>query len=254
MATLKSLSQFKSKLIGGGARPNLFEVSLNVPGAAAGVNLGLQGDGDGQFDAEKFTFLCKAAALPASNISPIEVPFRGRTMKVAGDRTFDTWTITVINDEDFQYRRAFEAWMQNIGQYSDHSGLTSPVDYMADATVLQLGRGTQNGGNSDFTSGRTPGRETGTGTGRGYLAARYEAKNTNRQFLNDFEWEGPAKHYMNKPQSYDDMYNARMNPNKEEISLGREPTQESVKLGAGSDLVNIHHKRIRKLFFPIVGP
>jgi len=86
--------------------------------------------------------------------------------------------------------------------------------------------------------------ETGTGTGRGYLAARYEAKNTNRQFLNDFEWEGPAKHYMNKPQSYDDMYNARMNPNKEEISLGREPTQESVKLGAGGDLVNIHHKRI----------
>ena len=86
--------------------------------------------------------------------------------------------------------------------------------------------------------------ETGTGPGRGYLAARYEAKNTNRQFLNDFEWEGPAKHYMNKPQSYDDMYNARMNPNKEEISLGREPTQESVKLGAGGDLVNIHHKRI----------
>ena len=86
--------------------------------------------------------------------------------------------------------------------------------------------------------------ETGTGTGRGYLAARYEAKNTNRQFLNDFEWEGPAKHYSNRPQSYDDMYNARMNPNKEEIALGREPTQESVKLGAGSDLVNIHHKRI----------
>ena len=86
--------------------------------------------------------------------------------------------------------------------------------------------------------------ETGTGTGRGYLAARYEAKNTNRQFLNDWEWEGPAKHYMNKPQSYDDMYNARMNPNREEISIGREPTQESVKLGAGGDLVNIIHRRI----------
>jgi hypothetical protein len=86
--------------------------------------------------------------------------------------------------------------------------------------------------------------ETGTGTGRGYLAASYEAKNTNRQFLNDWEWEGPAKHYMNKPQSYDDMYNARMNPNREEISLGREPTQESVKLGAGMDLVNIEHRRI----------
>jgi len=86
--------------------------------------------------------------------------------------------------------------------------------------------------------------ETGTGPGRGYLAASYEAKNTNRQFLNDWEWEGPAKHYMNKPQSYDDMYNARMNPNREEIALGRAPTQESVKLGAGSDLVNIEHRRI----------
>ena len=86
--------------------------------------------------------------------------------------------------------------------------------------------------------------ETGTGTGRGYLAARYEAKNTNRQFLNDWEWEGPAKFGVNKPQSYDDMYNARMNPNREEISIGREPTQESVKLGAGMDLVNIEHRRI----------
>lgn len=86
--------------------------------------------------------------------------------------------------------------------------------------------------------------ETGTGTGRGYLAARYEAKNTNRQFLNDWEWEGPAKYPINRPQSYDDMYNARMNPNKEEIALGREPTQESVKLSAGGDFYNIEHKRI----------
>jgi hypothetical protein len=86
--------------------------------------------------------------------------------------------------------------------------------------------------------------EVGTGTGRGYLAASYEAKNTNRQFLNDWEWEGPAKHYMNKPQSYDDMYNSHTNPNKEEIALGREPTTESAKLAAGSDLVNIEHRRI----------
>jgi hypothetical protein len=162
MATIKSLSQFKTKLAGGGARPNLFEVTL--PSLPPGVNLGVQGDGGGQFDAEKFTFMCKAAALPASNISPIEVPFRGRTMKVAGDRTFDTWTITVINDEDFQYRRAFEAWMQNIGQYSDHSGLTNPNDYMADATVVQLGRA-------------VVGRETGTGTGgNANVLAQYKFK------------------------------------------------------------------------------
>jgi hypothetical protein len=86
--------------------------------------------------------------------------------------------------------------------------------------------------------------ETGTGPGRGYLAARYEAKNTNRQFLNDWEWEGPAKSIVNNPQSYDDMYNARMNPNKEEIALGREPTPESVKLMSGMDTVNIEHRRI----------
>ena len=86
--------------------------------------------------------------------------------------------------------------------------------------------------------------ETGTGTGRGYLAAKYEAKNTNRQFLNDWEWEGPAKSLVNNPQSYDDMYNARMNPNREEISIGRAPTQESVKLGAGVDMVHIENRRI----------
>jgi hypothetical protein len=86
--------------------------------------------------------------------------------------------------------------------------------------------------------------ETGTGPGRGYLAARYEAKNTNRQFLNDWEWEGPAKSIVNNPQSYEDMYNARMNPNREEISIGREPTQESVKLMSGMDTINIEHRRI----------
>lgn len=162
MATLKSLSQFKSKLIGGGARPNLFEVS--IPSFPSGVNLGVQGDGTGQYDAENFTFLCKAAALPASNVAPIDVPFRGRILKVAGDRTFDTWTVTIINDENFSHRRAFEAWMQNVAQYSDHSGLTSPVDYMTDATVVQLGRA-------------VVATETGTGTGgNANVLAQYKFK------------------------------------------------------------------------------
>jgi len=162
MATIKSLSQFKSKLIGGGARPNLFEVS--IPSFPSGINLGIQGDGTGQYDAENFTFLCKSAALPASNVTPIEIPFRGRTLKVAGDRTFDTWTITVINDENFSHRRSFEAWMQNVAQYSDHSGLTSPVDYMTDATVVQLGRA-------------VVATETGTGTGgNANVLAQYKFK------------------------------------------------------------------------------
>ena len=86
--------------------------------------------------------------------------------------------------------------------------------------------------------------EVGTGGGRGYLAAQYEAKNTNRQFLNDHEWEGPAKSYYNNPTSYSSMYNAHLNPNKEAISTGREPTYESVKLNVGGDFVNIEHRRI----------
>jgi len=149
MASIKSLSQFKSALIGGGARPNLFEVELTFP---TGINQLVQADGGSEFDLENFKFMCKAAALPASNVASIDVPFRGRTLKVAGDRTFDTWTITVINDESFSHRRSFEAWMQNIAQYSDHTGLTDPGDYMATAVVRQLGRGSVN-------------RESGTGSG-----------------------------------------------------------------------------------------
>ncbi len=133
----RGISEFKSKLTGGGARPNLFEVQVDFP---QGLNLGIQGDGSSNFDQERFRFLCKAAALPASNVAPIDVPFRGRILKVAGDRTFDTWTVTVINDQDFSHRRSFEAWMQNIAQYENHSGLTDPNSYMGNATVYQLGR------------------------------------------------------------------------------------------------------------------
>lgn len=137
----RGISQFKSKLSGGGARPNLFEVAVSFP---PNVNQQIQGDNlnGGNFNADdRFRFMCKSAALPASNVAPIDVPFRGRILKVAGDRTFDTWTVTVINDEDFYIRRSFEAWMQNVAQYENHSGMTNPSDYMGQATVYQLGRG-----------------------------------------------------------------------------------------------------------------
>jgi len=132
MARLKTISQFKSALAGGGARPNLFQVELTTfPTAAVGAN----------WDADKFTYMCKAAQLPASNIASIDVPFRGRIFKVAGDRTFDTWTVTIINDEDFKLRNAFEAWMEGISKLDNNLGATSPAAYMSDATVYQLGRG-----------------------------------------------------------------------------------------------------------------
>ena len=127
----KTLSQFKSKLVGGGARPNLFEVELTT--LPAGI----------EWEAEKFRYMCKAAALPASNIAQIDVPFRGRIFKVAGDRTFDVWQITVINDEDFKIRTAFESWMGLISKLDNNMGATNPDAYMTNATVFQLGRGSQ---------------------------------------------------------------------------------------------------------------
>ena len=127
-----SLSDFKTTLSGGGARPNLFQVTLTMP-AIAGYSK------PADFDKE-LKMLCKAANLPASNIASIDVPFRGRTFKVAGDRTFDTWSITVINDTSFNLRTGMEEWMQYIGQYQDASGVTKPSDYMVTATVDQLTR------------------------------------------------------------------------------------------------------------------
>jgi len=127
---LRTISDFKSRLSGGGARPNLFEVELAFPDAVAINNDVLQ----------KARFLVKAAALPASTIAPIDVPFRGRILKIAGDRTFETWTITVINDTDFAIRSAFEKWMNTINKMSDATGVVDPEAYQKDATVKQLDR------------------------------------------------------------------------------------------------------------------
>ena len=134
----KTISNFKSALIGGGARPNLFEVELTtLPNGVA-------------WDADKFRYMCKASSLPASNIAAIDVPFRGRIFKVAGDRTIETWSVTVINDEDFKLRNAFEEWMEQIAKLDNNLGATLPESYMTNATVFQLGRGsTKSSSNSE---------------------------------------------------------------------------------------------------------
>jgi len=129
VARLKTISDFKSALTGGGARPNLFEVELTT--FPTGIS----------WDADKFKYLCKAAALPGSNVASIDVPFRGRSFKVAGDRTIDAWTVTIINDEDFKLRRAFESWTELIAKLDNNLGATNPSAYMSNATVYQLGRG-----------------------------------------------------------------------------------------------------------------
>ena len=145
MATTKTLRDFKSKLAGGGARPNLFEASINsFPTAISEA-----WDNSSEAEGGAFKFLCKSTALPASNLGSIEIPFRGRTLKVAGDRTFDDWTVTIINDEDFRLRTAFERWSNVMSQLDDATGVTNPTSYMTDAFIQQLGRGNAVGAQSN---------------------------------------------------------------------------------------------------------
>ena len=121
------VDDFKSKLVGGGARANMFKVTCNFPGYAQG-------------DVELTSFLVKGAQMPASIISPIMIPFRGRQLQIAGDRTFEPWSITVINDVDFSVRGAFERWMNGINNHNNNTGLSNPTDYQADMIVEQLNK------------------------------------------------------------------------------------------------------------------
>ena len=119
------VDDMKAKLIGGGARPNLFKVTMAFPSyVTANVELA--------------SYMCKATSMPASTIAPIAVPFRGRQLQIAGDRTFDPWSVTIINDTDFNVRNSFEQWMNGINQHKQNTGLTQPSSYMADMIVEQL--------------------------------------------------------------------------------------------------------------------
>jgi|TARA_B100000085_G_scaffold115833_1_gene105465 hypothetical protein len=129
-ANARTLDTFKSKMLGGGVRPNFFECELKFP------NIGI----DDNDVSDKVRFLVKGANLPASNIAPISVPFRGRELKIAGERTFDTWTVTVMNDSNFTLRDAFEKWMNLINRVSDNGGEVDPNIYQQEAYVHQLGR------------------------------------------------------------------------------------------------------------------
>ena len=118
------VNTFKSELKLGGARPNLFEATLTSP--AGGM--------------ADFRFMCKAAQLPSSVVSQIDVPFRGRQLKIAGDRTFENWNVTVINESSMVVRNSFERWMNGINEHAAGTGLVNPVDYQADMLVEQLDR------------------------------------------------------------------------------------------------------------------
>ncbi len=142
MAQRGTIDDFKANVAGDFARPNLFQVDLNFPSGIINnsslINLG------------KFTV--RAANLPASQVGVIEVPFRGRVLKIAGDRTFEPWTITVQNDSQFALRSAFELWASSIQAYNENftsaSGLGDADDasgYFSDMVVHQLARDVKDG-------------------------------------------------------------------------------------------------------------
>lgn len=127
---MAAIDDFKANLIGGGARPNQFRVTITPP---SGIAIGL--------DVRRTSFLVKASNLPAQTIGEIAVPFRGRSIYMAGDREFaDPWAVTFINDTDFMIRNAMERWSNGINDLAEGTGVVAPADYQTDLFVEQLDR------------------------------------------------------------------------------------------------------------------
>ena len=133
----RDITKFRDKLNKGGARSNLFEVEIkDIPGGGADVQ-------------DEIRFLVKAAEIPASNIGNIPVPFRGRVLPVAGDRTFDPWTVTIINN-DFKIRDSMEKWSNFINDMVLANGSVDPESYQKSALVKQLSRDAASGDKPDI--------------------------------------------------------------------------------------------------------
>ena len=139
----RSITNFRNRLVGGGARPNFFEVEIALPASVKKF---------GEPDTD-MRFMIKAAEIPAANIGNIPVPFRGRVLPVAGDRTFDPWTVTVINDNTFNIRDAMEQWSNSINDLQFDGGITAPQFYQTHAFVTQLGRQTGDGSGQNSDGG-----------------------------------------------------------------------------------------------------
>tara|TARA_B100000902_G_scaffold50878_1_gene57601 strand:- start:519 stop:1103 length:585 start_codon:yes stop_codon:yes gene_type:complete len=135
---INNVSTFLGR-IGQGVKPNMFLVDVKFPDVL-----------DKTSEQELINVMCKSAALPGSNLGVIEVPFRGRTVKIAGDRTFDTWTATFFNDKDFKLRSFFEQWANSINTHDDNTApLFTPSKgdgYMGELIVKQLEKDTSDGG------------------------------------------------------------------------------------------------------------
>ena len=126
---MANIDDFKANLDGGGARPNQFRVTITPP---SGIATGL--------DVRNASFLAKSSNLLGQTLGEIVVPFRGRNIYVTGDREFETWTTTFMNDTDFNIRNAIERWMNGINDLANNTGVINSADYQSDLTIEQLDR------------------------------------------------------------------------------------------------------------------
>lgn len=127
-----NVNEFRSQVTGDGARPNLFEVSMPFPIFSSPQNA-----------QQKMTFMCKSAQLPGSTVGIVPVQYFGRELKFAGNRVFADWSVTIINDEDFIIRNAFERWLAGINSHNTNlrnPAALAPVGYTQDAEVVQYGK------------------------------------------------------------------------------------------------------------------
>ena len=125
MAITSNVSSFL-QVVKQGVRPNMFQVDIAFPDAV-------------DADTQLVSYMCKSAVLPAASIGVIEVPFRGRTVKIAGDRTFDNWSATFINDKEMKSRSYFEQWLNEINTHkANTSSITDPTAYGRSIVIRQL--------------------------------------------------------------------------------------------------------------------
>ena len=124
-----NINEIKSQMLFDGARPALFQVTIQNPAnSVADI---------------KVPFMCEAAALPAVEFGQVAVPYFGRQIKLAGDRTYADWTVTIINDEDFLIRNAMEEWSNKINSFQGNIrafGSASPLLYKSQAQVIQYSK------------------------------------------------------------------------------------------------------------------
>ena len=169
-----SIDNFAANMAGGGARANQFRVIMNAPGFAGNL----------AGTTQQTSFLVRTASLPGQTITEIPINFRGRQLFLAGDRTFDPWTITIINDTGFEVRNAMERWMNGINSHNENTGLSNPTDYQSDAIVEQLNKAGEVTKRYDFR-GIFP-------TNMSEIEVSYDSENQIEEFTMEFQvqyWE-----------------------------------------------------------------